>query len=72
MNEVTHTAWNDNSKCDRLSRRELDGPSTSVVQMTGEMRIGGTRVVEPGTQEAVMDILRMCNPKIVLTQSQTS
>ena len=51
VNEVTHTAWNDNSNCDRLSRRELDGPSTSVVQMTEEMCMGGTKVVEPGTQE---------------------
>ena len=50
----------------------MDLHSTSVVQMMEEICIGGTKVVEPGTQEAVMDILRMCNPKIVLTQSQTS
>jgi hypothetical protein len=49
-----------------LSRREQDEPNVSVEQMTDEMGIRGTRVVELGGQEAVMNILRMCDPKIVL------
>jgi hypothetical protein len=54
-----------------LSRREQDEPKTSVEQMAEEMGIGGTRVVELGGQEAVMKILRLCNPKIVLaTESE--
>jgi hypothetical protein len=66
VNEVTHIAGKDNSNCDRLSRREQDEPSISVEQMAQEMGIGGTRVLELGSQEEVMAILRMCDPKIVL------
>jgi hypothetical protein len=71
VKEVTHIAGKDNVNCDRLSRREQDEPKTSVEQMAEEMGIGGTRVVELGGQEAVMKILRLCNPKIVLaTESE--
>jgi hypothetical protein len=66
VNEVTHIAGKDNANCDRLSRREQDEPNVSVEQMADEMGIGGTRVVELGSQEAVINILRMCDPKIVL------
>ena len=66
VNKVTHIAGKDNSNCDRLSRREQDEPSISVEQMAQEMGIGGTRVLELGSQEEVMAILRMCDPKIVL------
>jgi hypothetical protein len=65
VNEVTHIAGKDYANCDRLSRREQDEPNVSVEQMTDEMGIRGTRVVELGGQEAVMNILRMCDPKIV-------
>jgi hypothetical protein len=63
VNEITHIAGKDNSNCDRLSRREQDEPNVSVEQMTDEMGIGGTRVVELDSQEAKMSILRMCDPK---------
>ena len=66
VNEVTHIAGKDNLNCDRLSRREQDEPSISVEQMAEEMGIGGTRVLEMGSHEEVMNILRMCDPKIVL------
>jgi hypothetical protein len=49
-----------------LSRREQDEPDVLVEQMTDEMGIRGTRLVELGGQEAVIHILRMCDPKIVL------
>jgi hypothetical protein len=67
VNEVTHIAGKDNSNCDRLSRREQDEPNISVEQMAEDMGIGGTRVVELGSQNVVMNILRMCDPKILLT-----
>jgi hypothetical protein len=66
VNEVAHIAGEDNSNCDRLSRREQDEPSITVDQMAEEMGIGGTRVLELGSQKEVLNILRMCDSKIAL------
>ena len=67
VTEMTHIAGKDNSNCDRLSRREKDEPNTPVEQMANEMGIGTTTVLQLDSQETVMDILSMCDPRILLT-----
>ena len=66
VTEMIHIAGKDNSNCDRLSRRQKYEPDTPIEQMAEEMGIGGTTVMEFDSQEAVMGILRMCDPRVVL------
>jgi hypothetical protein len=72
VKKVTHIAGADNVKCDRLSRREQDEPQTSVEQIVEEMGFGGVRVVEFGGQVEVMNVLRMCDPRISLDTEHDS
>lgn len=66
VREVTHIAGEENGNCDRLPRRGIE-PTMSVIDEAADMGITGTAVVEISGQEAVMDILRMCDPRRVLT-----
>ena len=66
VREVIHIAGKDNGKCDRLSRRGVE-PKMSVMDEAADMGITGAAVVEINGQEAVIDILRMCDPRTVLT-----
>jgi hypothetical protein len=52
----------DNDKCDRLSRREPT-PATTVLEEAREMGIEGGVVIEVNTDEEMMSILRLCDPR---------
>ena len=66
VREVIHIAGEDNGKCDRLSRSGVE-PKMSVMDEAADMGITGAAVVEIDRQEAVINILRMCDPRTVLT-----
>jgi hypothetical protein len=66
VREVIHISGVDNVNCDRLSRRGSDA-TLSLEEEAHEMGLGGTTVVEMNGNDSVMEILRLCDPKISLT-----
>ena len=66
VSEVTHIAGEDNENCDRLSRRGKTARAF-VAKGASDMGLGAVSVIGFETDETVMEILRLCDPRIDLT-----
>jgi hypothetical protein len=66
VREVIHIPGEENTNCDRLSRRGSGEQGQSVEQAAAEMAFAGATVVDMNGRESVMDILRLCDPRTVL------
>lgn len=65
VSEVTHIAGVDSEKCDRMSRRGKTARA-SIAKEACDMGLGAVRVIGFETDETVMDVLRLCDPRIDL------
>lgn len=67
--EVIHLPGIDNVRCDSLSRQ---GPSSSqsVKEEAQSMGIGEATVIEAQTNENIMQLLRLCDPNVVLNSEK--
>lgn len=64
--EVIHIPGDNNVRCDRLPRRGMKGLDVSMKQEMAEMGLGGVTLVEMNGCESVTEILRLCDPRVVL------
>ena len=62
VKEVTHIAGSENTKCDRLSRRGRT-PAMSILDEAEAMGVRGVRVVEIDSDEDIVSILKLCDPR---------
>ena len=69
ITKVIHIPGEDNKNCDRLSRRGLHSPVT-VEEEARSMGLEGIRTVEVNGEESVMKMLRLCDPRRVLTTEE--
>jgi hypothetical protein len=69
VQKVIHIAGVDNEKCDRLSRR---GPHStlSVSEEAAEMGYRGVDVVEVNRDDEMMGVLRLCDPRRIVTTEE--
>ena len=65
VKEVTHIAGMENRNCDRLSRRGR-APTTSILEEAEAMGVRGADVVEIDSDEDIIDLLRLCDPRCEL------
>ena len=65
VKEVTHIAGTENRNCDRLSRRGRV-PTTSILEEAVAMGVRGADVVEIDSDEDIIDLLRLCDPRCEL------
>ena len=69
VKEVTHIPGTEKNKCDRLSRRGC-APPLSITEEAKTMGMRGVDVVEIDSDEDIIAILKLCNPRCKLKSEQ--
>lgn len=69
VREITHIPGEDNERCDRLSRRNLDSV-LSISEAAAEMGMPGVTILDMNGDELVIRVIELCDPRIELKSKQ--